>query len=351
MTSANAQNAGALIDGHGRQVRYLRISVTDRCNLCCRYCRDKEMPFIPHENILRYEEIEEIIAVAAGMGVRKLRFTGGEPFARKGFLEFLRRVRSRFPYMGLRLTTNGTLIGDCLEELKELGAAVNLSLDTLDRQRFAFITGRDLFDVVFANMKRMLDLGIPLKINAVAMRGVNDGELFRLAGWCINNPVDVRFIEFMPMGDGSIWSKSLFWPAADILAEAGKYWRMEPNMPKNDGEEHLPAGRSEESGPASLWKLKDDQGRVSCGSFGLITSVTHGFCASCNRLRLTAEGNLRTCLYDDREYPVRDALRTEGTEAIRRIMIEAVKKKPVGSELLARRRGPVAHKRMSAIGG
>ena len=340
------QDDARLVDGHGRQVRYLRISVTDRCNLCCRYCRDEKTPFIPHGDILRFEEIEEIIAVAVSMGVRKLRFTGGEPFARKGFQDFLRRVHLRFPEMGLRLTTNGTLIGGALEELKELGVSVNLSLDTLDRARFASITGRDLLPTVLENMERMMAMGIPLKINVVAMRGVNDGELSGLASLCLDRNVDVRFIEFMPMGEGSIWSEDLFWPAAGILAEASRHWTLEPYRPRN-----FAGPLAEESGPAELWKLRDAQGRISQGSFGLITSVTHGFCASCNRLRLTAEGSLRTCLYDDKEYPVRDLLRTRGPEAVRRAMLEAVAQKPVGSEILARSRGPVARKRMSAIGG
>lgn len=341
-----AQDDARLVDGHGRQVRYLRVSVTDRCNLCCRYCRDEKTPFIPHGNILRFEEIEEIIAVAGSLGVRKLRFTGGEPFARKGFRDFLRHVRLRFPEMGLRLTTNGTLIGGALEELKELGVSVNLSLDTLDRARFAAITGRDLLPAVLENMERMMDMGIPLKINVVAMRGVNDGELFDLASLCMDRNVDVRFIEFMPMGEGSIWSRELFWPAAAILEEAARHWKLEPFRPRS-----FAGPLAEESGPAELWKLRDAQGRVSRGSFGLITSVTHGFCASCNRLRLTAEGSLRTCLYDDKEYPVRDLLRSEGPEAVRRVMLDAVAHKPVGSDILARSRGPVARKRMSAIGG
>ncbi len=336
----------ALLDRHGRQVRYLRVSVTDRCNLCCRYCRDGKTPFIPHEHILRFEEIEEIIAIAASLGVHKLRFTGGEPFARRGFPDFLHRVRQRFPAMDLRLTTNGTLIKGSLEDLKALGVAVNLSLDTLDRERFAAITGMDMLPVVLENMHRMLDLGIPLKINVVAMRGVNDDALRDLASLCMEHPLDVRFIEFMPMGEGSIWSKSLFWPAAGILGEARKFWTLDPFRPRG-----FSGPLAEEAGPATLWKLRDAQGRVSKGSFGLITSVTHGFCSSCNRLRLTAEGCLRTCLYDDREYPIRDLLRAEGAEAVRRAMLAAVAEKPVGSEILAQSTGPVARKRMSAIGG
>lgn len=351
MPEQNGEHPALLTDGHGRTVRYLRISVTDRCNLCCRYCRDDSVPFIPHENILRFEEIEQVIETAAALGVHKLRFTGGEPFARKGFLEFLVNIHRRFPQMALKLTSNGTLLEPALETLKELGVSVNLSLDTLEREKYAAITGKDMLPTVLENMHRMLELGIPLKINAVAMRGVNDGELAALASMAMDWPVDVRFIEFMPMGDSTIWSKNLFWPAADILETARRYWTLEPvALRRRDGQESE-GSTAEERGPAKLWKLVTPEGRVSRGSFGLITSVTQSFCQSCNRLRLTAEGNLRTCLFDDKEYPIRDILREKGTDEVRRVMLEAVACKPIGADILAARHGPVAHKRMSAIGG
>lgn len=347
--ASRAKLPSVLKDAHGRIIRYMRVSVTDRCNLCCRYCRNEKTPFIPHEKILRFEEIEELLEIVVGFGVQKVRFTGGEPFARKNFLDFLQRVHRRFPQLGLKITTNGALVGGALKELKKLGAAVNLSLDSLDRQRFAAITGRDLLPTVLENMYRMLELGIPLKINAVAMRGVNDGELFRLASLAMDYPVDVRFIEFMPMGEGSVWSRSLFWPAASILAAARQYWQLEPSGIRPPGKER--EVYAEELGPARLWKLKERSGRLSLGSFGLITSVTQSFCQSCNRLRLTADGRLRTCLFDDKEYALREALRRLGPAAAARIMAAAVTRKPIGAELLAKSRGIVAKKNMSAIGG
>ena len=332
-----------LIDAHGRKVTYLRVSVTDRCNLSCRYCREKDMPFIPHESILRFEEMEDIIGLMAGMGVRKLRFTGGEPFARKGFIDFLRRIRQQHPSLGLRITSNGTLLGPHIEALKELDAMMNISLDTLDRARFASITGKDLLPDVLENLRRMAALGIKLKVNAVAMRGENDKELPALAALAMEHPLDVRFIEFMPMGEGSIWSESLFWPADEILAAARQHWELIPCDEANRN--------AEERGPAKLWKLRDREGRLSAGRFGLISSVSHTFCTTCNRLRLTADGQIRTCLYDDGEWPVRDLLRSQGLEAVRRVILDAVAHKPLGSEILAKSKGPVAMKRMSAIGG
>ncbi len=338
---------GVLADAFGRIVRYLRVSVTDRCNLRCRYCRDDTVPFIPHSDILRFEEIEAILVEAAALGVRKLRFTGGEPFARKGFSDFLSRVRRRFPDMELKLTSNGTLLGNDLDRLKELGVAVNLSLDSTDRGRFAAITGKDLLPVVLTNLHRMLDLGIPLKINTVALRGVNDDDVPALAAFAVTHPVDVRFIEFMPVGEGDLWSEHLLRPAADILAAARRRWDLLPVHPQ-DGTDSF---SETDSGPARLWRLRDRQGRLSLGRLGIIPSVTQCFCRSCNRLRLTAEGNLRACLYDDREYPVREALRAHGPEAVRRVLLEAVARKPLGAELLAARHGPVAKRRMSSVGG
>ena len=332
-----------LIDAHGRKVTYLRVSVTDRCNLSCRYCREKDMPFIPHESILRFEEMEDIIGLMAEMGVRKLRFTGGEPFARKGFMDFLSRIRQKHPHLGLRITSNGTLLGPHIEALKELDAMMNISLDTLDRARFAAITGKDLLPDVLENLRRMARSGMKLKVNAVAMRGQNDSELPALAALAMEHPLDVRFIEFMPMGEDSIWSESLFWPADEILAAAREHWELIPCDEANHN--------TEERGPAKLWKLRDREGRLSEGRFGLISSVSHTFCTTCNRLRLTADGQIRTCLYEDGEWPIRDTLRTQGLEAVRRVILDAVAHKPLGSEILAQSKGPVAKKRMSAIGG
>lgn len=210
--------AASLEDGHGRTVRYIRLSVTDRCNLRCTYCRSGMETFIPHESVLRYEEMEQLVDMAMDMGVEKVRLTGGEPFARKGFSDFLERLRAAHPALDIRVTTNGTLIGPHIQTLKAIGLnAVNLSLDTFDRDKFEQITGRDLFGKVRENMDALLDAGIPFKLNAVAMRGFNDDELPAFVDYAMHHPIDVRFIEFMPMGEGTRWSDSCFWSAPDIL--------------------------------------------------------------------------------------------------------------------------------------
>ena len=334
--------ATSLEDGHGRAVRYIRLSVTDRCNLRCTYCRSGMETFIPHESVLRYEEMEQLVDMAMDMGVEKVRLTGGEPFARKGFAEFLERLRAAHPALDIRVTTNGTLIGPHIRTLKAIGLnAVNLSLDTFDRDKFERVTGRDLFHKVRENMDALLDAGIPFKLNAVAMRGFNDDELPAFVDYAMRHPVDVRFIEFMPMGEGTRWSDSCFWPAPDIL-DAVK--GLVSVAPVEQGQ------RS--GGPARLYALSGPDG-PGLGRLGLITPLSSPVCPDGLRLRVTSDGALRTCLFDDREYRLRNALRHPrlGIEVVRRIVTLATREKPIGARLLERRRNAVAQRRMTAIGG
>ena len=334
--------AASLEDGHGRTVRYIRLSVTDRCNLRCTYCRSGMETFIPHESVLRYEEMEQLVDMAMDMGVEKVRLTGGEPFARKGFADFLERLRAAHPALDIRVTTNGTLIGPHIQTLKAIGLnAVNLSLDTFDRDKFEQITGRDLFGKVRENMDALLDAGIPFKLNAVAMRGFNDDELPAFIDYAMHHPIDVRFIEFMPMGEGTRWSDSCFWSAPDILDAVKGLVAVAPvEQEQRNG------------GPARLYTLSGPDG-PGLGRLGLISPLSSHFCTSCNRLRITSDGALRTCLFDDREYRLRNALRHPklGIEAVRRIVTLATRDKPIGARLLERRHNAVAQRRMTAIGG
>ena len=333
--------AASLEDGHGRTVRYIRLSVTDRCNLRCTYCRSGMETFIPHESVLRYEEMEQLVDMAMDMGVEKVRLTGGEPFARKGFADFLERLRAAHPALDIRVTTNGTLIGPHIQTLKAIGLnAVNLSLDTFDRDKFEQITGRDLFGKVRENMDALLDAGIPFKLNAVAMRGFNDDELPAFIDYAMRHPIDVRFIEFMPMGEGTRWSDSCFWSAPDILDAVKGLVAVAPvEQEQRNG------------GPARLYTLSGPDG-PGLGRLGLISPLSSHFCTSCNRLRITSDGALRTCLFDDREYRLRNALRHPklGIEAVRRIVTLATRDKPIGARLLERRHNAVAQRRMTAIG-
>ncbi|MEG2140147.1 MAG: GTP 3',8-cyclase MoaA [Bilophila sp.] len=338
------------MDRYGRAVRYIRLSVTDRCNLRCTYCRSGMETFIPHESILRYEEMEQLVALAVEQGVRKVRLTGGEPFARKGFVSFLERLRRAHPDLDICITTNGTLLSPHILALKELGlGAINLSLDTFNRKTFERITGRDLLFRVLESVELLLAAKIPFKINTVAMRGVNDTELPAFLDFAMSNAVDVRFIEFMPMGEGTRWTEGLFWSASALLEAAQKLVRVTPvDTPAHN------------SGPARLYDLAPLVSAPSCaslsehkGRLGLISPLSSHFCATCNRLRFTSEGALRTCLFDDREYRLRAALRHPrlGIDAVRRIIALATRDKPIGAHILEQRNTAVAQRRMTAIGG
>lgn len=326
-----------LQDNHQRVARYLRLSVTDRCNLRCSYCRSGAETFIPHPDILRYEEMLQLIDLVVGMGIEKVRVTGGEPFARKGLMSLLESMRAAHPGLDIRLTTNGTLVGPYIQALRDVSVnAVNLSLDTFDAVRFAQTTGRDLLPRVLENIDAMLDAGLTVKINAVAMRGVNDAELPSFLRYAQARHIDIRFIEYMPMGEGTRWSETLFWPAESILEAARNHVSLT-----------AVTASPENSGPARMYDMEGG------GRFGLITPLSNHFCGACNRLRVTSDGRLRTCLFDDAEFRLREALRHPklGLEAVRRIILAATRHKPLGVHLLERRKNEVAFRRMTAIGG
>ncbi len=333
--------ASSLVDLHGRRVRYLRLSVTDRCNLRCLYCwGGGGMRFIPHDDILRYEEMARLVDVAVESGVEKVRLTGGEPLVRKNVLHLVELVRKRHPAIDLRITTNGTLLESHVAGLRDLGVStVNVSLDTFRREVFHEVTGRDFLPQVMAGMEAVLAAGLSLKVNAVALRGVNDGELATFVDFARNHRVDVRFIEFMPMGCGTRWNDANFWPADDILARVHDLADLRPVVPDKGGR-----------GPARLFDIVGGQGR-----FGVITPMSDHFCGDCNRLRVTSDGRLRTCLFADREYRLRPLLRRPklGVEAVRRVIALANRRKPLGFRLLERMRPglAVAERRMTAIGG
>ncbi|WP_027186367.1 GTP 3',8-cyclase MoaA [Desulfovibrio inopinatus] len=332
---------GRLNDSYGRSVNYIRLSVTDRCNLRCLYCFNKENAYyIPHPKILSYEEMTRVVRICERLGVNKVRLTGGEPLVRKNFLHFVEMLKESSPSVALRLTTNATLLADKLDALKDLGLMrLNISLDTLDRDKFQSITGRDFLPRVLTAVDRAVSKGFRVKINAVALKGVNDGELFDFINLARNFPIDVRYIEFMPMGGCSRWSFENFWSANDILASAKSMADLVPASTES----------AESRGPAKMYEIKGGLGR-----FGLITPLSHHFCRTCNRLRLTSDGKLRTCLFSDKEYRLRSLLRSPriNDDMIAKVIAKANTRKPLGFEILDKRgRSPVAQKQMSSIGG
>ena len=331
--------AAPLTDAYGRSARYLRLSVTDRCNLRCLYCRSNiHERHIPHDDVLRYEELVRLADLGVEQGMEKIRLTGGEPFVRKGFMDFVRMLRERHAGVDLRITSNGTLLGEHVKALGKLGiGAVNLSLDSMRPEGFLAATGRDLFPVVRRNLDALLAEGIQVKINAVALRGMTQRDLRAFLDFACGRPVDVRFIEFMPMGEGSGWSEERFWSAEEILTEARKWAELEPCPPA--------AGSR---GPARMFSIVGGLGRL-----GLITPMSNHFCATCNRLRITSDGRLRTCLFADKEYRLRGILRHPrlGARFLSAVIDRANRKKPLGADILRRRQGAPAAKSMVSIGG
>ena len=328
-----------LTDEYGRSVRYLRLSVTDRCNLRCLYCRSNILErCIPHEEVLRYEELMRLVDLGVAQGITKIRLTGGEPFVRKGFMDFLRMLRERHSGLDLRITSNGTLLEKHIKALKQLGiGAINISLDSLRSEGFLAATGRDLLPVVLRNLDALLAEGIRVKLNAVALKNTTRQDMKAFLDFARIHPVDVRFIEFMPMGNATKWSQDQFWPSDEILAEAGKWAELEPCGPD-----------AQNTGPARMFAIVGGLGRL-----GLITPMSNHFCTTCNRLRITSDGRLRTCLFSDKEYRLRGLLRHPRLDArfLARVIERASGKKPLGVEILRQRRGAVASKSMVSIGG
>jgi GTP 3',8-cyclase len=326
-----------LIDTHNRNLTYLRVSVTDRCNLRCTYCAPstQNLTHIPHKEILRYEEILRIVRIGVSLGISKVRITGGEPLVRRGIHEFLEALGEIEGISDISLTTNGVLLAESIPRLKAAGIRrLNISLDTLDPDKYARITGRDWFEKTRDGIEAALEAGFfPIKLNAVAMRGVNDDELADLARLSVDRPLHVRFIEYMPIGDGRAdRSNPLLGP--EILERIQALGPLEP------------VDRETGDGPAERFRLSGARGEI-----GLIRPLSHHFCAHCTRLRLTASGSLRPCLLSDRHIDVRTRLRRGCLDPeIVDCFLRAVKFKPMQHHLNDPSPETVRD-RMSGIGG
>lgn len=332
-----------LHDGKGRTISYLRLSVTDRCNLACVYCSGGPRKFIPHPDILRYEECAQLISLARRLGVEKVRFTGGEPFVRKGFAGFVVTTLADHPDLDLRITTNATLLEPHVPALARAGLSrVNISLDTLDPRKYRRITGHDSYRAVRSAMDACLEAGIGIKLNAVAMRGVNDDELPAFLDLAKSLDIDLRFIEYMPVGGGNGWGADALWSAEDIIRQASETTAIAA-VDK----------ASRTSGPARMFDIEGG------GRLGVISPVSCHFCDRCNRLRVTSDGHLRTCLFSDKTYSLRPLIRHPrlGMEYVQRVIEAAIRTKPEGYRLLEERVGrrirgaAVCATRMHSIGG
>ncbi|MDY6855379.1 MAG: GTP 3',8-cyclase MoaA [Thermodesulfobacteriota bacterium] len=304
-----------LVDTFQRKINYLRISITDRCNLRCVYCMPIEgVPKITHDEILRYEEILKVVEAAVKKGIQKIRITGGEPLVRKGVIHFIHSLSNIPSVQDLSLTTNGILLKDYATDLYKAGLCrINVSIDSLNRKRFHRITRGGELGKVWEGVKKATEAGIsPIKINTVIIRGINDDEIIDFAKLSIHNPFHVRFIEFMPVGSNSIWSKKRYVSSGEIKDKI------------EDFKELHPISRSEREGPARMFKFKGTSGKI-----GFISPFSDHFCSSCNRLRLTVDGKLRTCLFSDNEVDLRYCLRkgTNNSE-LERLIDFAISNKP-----------------------
>jgi len=327
-----------LIDGFGRLHNNLRISVTDRCNIRCFYCMpEANVKFEPHENLLTFEEIERFVRIAVGLGVRKLRITGGEPLVRKNLAKLVQRLTTIDGIEDLALTTNGVLLADQAEELYQAGLRrINVHLDTLDRERFHKITRRDELDRVLEGIEVCRRLGYgPIKINAVAVKNLVEPDIVPLARYGRERGIEVRYIEFMPLDAQGLWQRERVLLADDVRAILEREIGPLEEVPDHDPRV-----------PATTYRFADGVGCV-----GFIASISRPFCASCNRVRLTADGKLRYCLFAIEETDVMAILRNGGSDtAIEDAVRSSVAAKWIGHEINSGRFVPPPRP-MYSIGG
>ena len=335
-----------LIDNFGREISYLRVSITDRCNYRCIYCQsEKKFEFIPHQEILRFEEIVEIVQEAANLEITKVRITGGEPLVRKGVVDFIRKLREIKKLEDISLTTNGFFLSEYAGKLKAAGLnRVNISLDSLQEEKYKRITRGGSLEKVLKGIDSALKAELlPIKINTVLIRGINDDEVEDFVRLTLGRPLNIRFIEFMPSGEEVINEfENKFISVQEIKEKLIKKYLLNP-IKINTA-----------NGPAKYYQIKGGQGTI-----GFITALSQHFCKTCNRIRLTSEGKLRPCLFSNKEIDIKKAIRKLPRdkdqrflrkEIIRDKLKEAVKIKPEGHKLNIKNQENLSF-HMSRIGG
>jgi cyclic pyranopterin phosphate synthase len=325
----------ALIDSFGRKINYLRLSVTDRCNLRCIYCMPAEgVHKLRHQDILSYEELMLLAETAVGLGIEKIRITGGEPLVRKGILGFLTKL-SQIPHLRqLVLTTNGMLLPEMAEGLRKAGVQrLNISLDSLRPDTFVRITRCGDLERVLAGVRAAEEAGFPVKLNMVVMAGINDDEVVDFAGLTLDKPYTVRFIEYMPTVKNPDW-RSLVVPGEEIIRRIAGAYRVRPL----DREDYL-------SGPSRNYQI---EGAV--GALGIITPISSHFCRECNRIRVTSSGMARGCLFDNEEYDLRTIVRNRDRAALAEALREIVGRKG-GKGFMSREDSARKPFDMSKVGG
>jgi cyclic pyranopterin phosphate synthase len=330
-----------MIDPFGRSISYLRVSVTDRCDFRCVYCMSEDMAFLPKAEILTLEELDRLATAFIRLGVKKLRLTGGEPLVRRNIM-WLFRALGRHLQTGaleeLTLTTNGSQLGKYAAELKDAGVKrVNVSLDTLDATKFKAITRWGRFEQVMAGIEAAKSAGLQVKLNAVALKGVNEDEFDRLIGYCGAEGFDLTLIEVMPMGEvGTGTRVDQYLPLSLVRSDLRKRWTLDESDYRTGG-------------PARYYTVRETGGRL-----GFITPMTHNFCESCNRVRLTCTGTLFMCLGQEDAADLRAPLRASESDApVEAAIRAAIDRKPKGHDFVIDRRHdrPAVSRHMSVTGG
>lgn len=317
-------------DSFDREISYMRISVTDRCNMRCMYCMPEEgVENLGHEKILSFEEIARIVKASTQLGVTKYRLTGGEPLARKGIVNLVESLSKIDGVEELAMTTNGTMLADKAEDLKKAGLQrVNISIDSLLYHKYEEITRGGDLDAAFEGVNAALKYGLtPLKLNVVAMEGFNDDEILNFVQLTINHPIDIRFIELMPVGQAAKNNGYRYLSSEEIRKK-------------------LPAliSLGKQDGVAELYRYPESQGNI-----GFISPMSNMFCGSCNKIRLTADGKLKPCLHTDEEIDLREILKTNDDEMLKEIIRNAILRK--GEKHLLNDGAKPVERSMSQIGG
>lgn len=336
-----AQAAERLVDPFARAISYLRVSVTDRCDFRCVYCMSENMTFLPKAEILSLEELDRLCSAFVRMGVRKLRLTGGEPLVRRNVMSLVRNLGRHIEAGALdelTLTTNGSQLAKYAHELYQAGVRrINVSLDTLDPAKFTALTRWGKLDQVLDGLKAAKQAGLAVKINAVALKGGNDDEFDRLVAWSGDEGFDLVFIEVMPMGDiGGEARLDQYLPLSLVRANLAKNWTLDETDYRTGG-------------PARYFTVRETGRRL-----GFITPLTHNFCESCNRVRLTCTGTLYMCLGQDDAADLRTPLRASSDDAALDDAIRsAIARKPKGHDFMIDRRhkAPAVARHMSVTGG
>ena len=326
----------AVTDTHGRRINYLRLSVTDRCNLRCTYCIPAEgIRRLPAADVLTYEELHTIARAAVGIGVEKIRITGGEPLVRRGVTAFLARLRGIPGLKRLTLTTNGVLLRELATELKRAGVdSINVSLDSMRPEVFSRITRQGELSEVLAGIAAAERAGFRhLKINTVVMRGINDEELLDFAALTLDSPITVRFIEYMPTAGQHGW-RSLLVGGDELRSRLARRFRLE--KVESDALD----------GPAANYRIAGAAGRV-----GFITPMSCHFCAACNRIRVTSSGTVKGCLFEEATVNLRPYLASGDTDGLEEALRRAAWRKPLGHGLQAGAGGEGSRLAMSQVGG